>query len=332
MSDLALESFAPFIALTESHLTEDILSAEVQISGYNLYRSDRMGGRSHGGCAVYCREDITVIERAKYSNNCCESQVFEVKELELLLINIYRPPNSPLQLFQDTIEKVQETIEEVIEKENNKTKTILAIGDFNFPFIKWPSKTIYSREEEPGQMPSEKKQAKMLLNWSEQNFMEQIINTPTRGKNILDLIFSNSNSLINGYSTVVNKKFSDHNILKVRLNYPYKCDKKSERINPYPNKIYEYDLMNATNEDWIRYDKILSKMAEDFDDKSKNENTTKKLERFYDLVENTVVTLFDKKEAFKTEDEKKSKPKNKIQKEIRIMMRKKTNISKQIIK
>ena len=136
LSDLAVESSAPFISLTETHLTPDILSAEVSISGYTMYRSDRMGGRTHGGCAVYVREDLTVVERETYSNNCCESQVLEIRELELLLINIYRPPNSPKQLFEETLTRCQEIIFDVIEKESSKAKTILALGDYNFPFIK----------------------------------------------------------------------------------------------------------------------------------------------------------------------------------------------------
>lgn len=59
-------------------------------------------------------------------------------------------------------------------------------------------------------MSSDKKQAKLLLTWAEQNFLEQVINTPTRGNNILDLVFTNSSNLTSGYSTIVNRKFSDH--------------------------------------------------------------------------------------------------------------------------
>ena len=259
ISDLAAESCTPFIAVTESHLTPDILSAEVAISGYTLYRSDRLGGRTHGGCATYVRNDLTVVERQKFSNNCCESQVLELKELELLIVNIYRPPNTPMQLFEETIRDCQKVIEEVMENEEIKSKTIMAVGDYNFPFIQWPSKQIYSRDEEPMQMASEKLQAKMLLDWTEENFMEQFIDTATRKNNILDLVFTNSGSLVNGYSTIVNHRFSDHNILKVTLNYQYKSEAKVKRKNPYPNSIYEYDLMNASDEDWIRY-KIVRKL------------------------------------------------------------------------
>ena len=248
------------------------------------------------------------------------------------MINIYRPPSAPIQLFEETITRCQEIIEEVMEKEVIKSKTLLAMGDFVFPFIQWPSKQIYSREEEPAQMSSEKMQGRMLLNWAEENFMEQYVNTATRKGNILDLIFSNSDSLVNGYTTIVNSTFSDHNILKICLNYQYKDQTKVERTNPYPNSIYEYDLMKASEEDWIRYNDLLSKLSEDFDEKTKGENTEERLSRFYKLVEKTVVTLFEKKEAFKTEEEKELKKGNKIPKTIRILMRKKTIMSKKILK
>ena len=60
LSDLAAESNAPLLTITETHLTPDMKSAEVLIPGYTLYRSDRIGGRSH---AVYVKDTLTVIEK-----------------------------------------------------------------------------------------------------------------------------------------------------------------------------------------------------------------------------------------------------------------------------
>ena len=101
------------------------------------------------------------------------------------------------------------------------------MGDFNF--LRWPSKRIYSREEEPEHKDKEKEQAKLLLEWAEHNFMEQVITSPTRKGNILDLVFTNSSNLVNNYTTIVNIAFSDHNILKLNLNYSYKTEKKRKR-------------------------------------------------------------------------------------------------------
>ena len=331
LSDLACESNAPFIALQETHLSCEILSAEIQIPGYTLYRSDRLGGRTHGGVAMYIRNDLTVSEISKHSNNFCESQALDIKELDLIIINIYRPPKSPLQLFQETLDITQVIVDRIIENKC-KSRTLLVVGDYNFPFIKWPNTRIYSRDEEPNEMSSEKTQAKMLLDWADRNFLEQYINSPTRGENILDLVFSNSSCLINGYSIIVNCNFSDHNIIKLSLNFTYKNEEKRKRINPYPNKIFEYDLMNASEEDWTRYNILMSKMSEDFDVNTENENTNERLKRFYDIIEKATKLLFEKKESFKNNDEKdKTKPKNKIPKNIRILLRKQSSLSKQII-
>ena len=112
---------------------------------------------------------------------------------------------------------------------------------------------------------------------------------------------------------------------------PYKNEKKKQRKNPYPNSIYEYDLLNADEEDWIRYDVILTKLSENFDDETRNENTEGRLKRFYEIIEKAVVMLFEKKNAFKKDDEKNERKGNMIPRKIRILMRKKTSISKKIL-
>ena len=75
----------------------------------------------------------------------------------------------------------------------------------------------------------------------------------------------------------------------------------------------------------------MSKLSEDFDEKTKFETTKERLERFYNIIEESIVNLFPKKEAFKNEDEKKDKKRNKIPNNIRIMLRKKTSLSKKIL-
>ena len=184
--------------------------------------------------------------------------------------------------------------QDIIE-EGEGTKTVLALGDYNFPFIEWPSRKMYSRDQNPNNMASEKVQGQMLLDWAESNYMEQYFNTPTRKDNILDLVFSNSPNLINGYVTIVNKNFSDHNILKINLNYNYKNEGRKVRKNPFPNRIYEYDLLNASMEDWIRYDVILTKLSENFEEDTENKDTTERLARFYNIIEKAVTLLFEKK-------------------------------------
>ena len=43
--------------------------------------------------------------------------------------------------------------------------------------------------------------------------------------------------------------------------------------------------MRASEEDWVKYDVILTKFSEDFDQKTQEENNTERLERFYNVIE-----------------------------------------------
>ena len=56
--------------------------------------------------------------------------------------------------------------------------------------------------------------------------------------------------------------------------------------------------MKATDEDWMRYDALMSKLGEEFDDKTAKENTDERLKIFYNTIEEAVVTLFDKKKIY----------------------------------
>ena len=71
------------IVLTETHLSDNILSAEVNIPGYTLYRSNRVG-RTHGGTCVYLRDDLATQLLLSHSNSVCESLVVKVKTLDLV--------------------------------------------------------------------------------------------------------------------------------------------------------------------------------------------------------------------------------------------------------
>ena len=85
LRDSAVESNAPFIAITETHLKPEVLDAEVRIDGWSLYRADRGPGKSHGGVAIYLRNDLIGQLVTAHSNSQCETLVVKVKTLNLLL-------------------------------------------------------------------------------------------------------------------------------------------------------------------------------------------------------------------------------------------------------
>ena len=323
LSHLTAEDNAAFVALQETHLTPDVLPAEVHMEGYTMFRCDREGGRTHGGVAVYVRDDLTTREIMKYSNNYVECQVLEILELEVVLVNIYRPPNSPHQLFVEVLEKCEEALE--------GNKSTLMFGDYNFPFIKWPCGSIYTKEQEL--RSSEKEQGRLLVEWTNSHFMEQIILTPTRKENILDLVFTDTESFIQGYEIIINTKFSDHNMIKLKLNIETNKDKETDKkVNPYPNRIFEFDLMKVTDEGWVRFEKMMEAEAIKFAKETENNNTEEKLNKFYNILEEKTTFLFEVKEAFKSEEERTTKTrKNKIPKAVRALMKKKKTLSNKML-
>ena len=238
MRDTALESNAPFIVLTETHLKPEILDAEVKIEGYSLYRADRGPDRTHGGVAVYLRNNLIGQLVVSHSDSMCETLAIKVKSLNMLLICLY-PPNSTIDNFRESLNVCQKAIDDVTDADN-KVKDILQFGDFNLPCISWPSVQVY--EKSVSQKSQEKQQAKILVNYVETNFLENYIYTATRGQNILDLVFSNNHQLVSNYSTTVNNKFSDHHLLTVNLNFTYNQENLSSRI-------YEYNVKNASKSD-----------------------------------------------------------------------------------
>ena len=134
----------------------------------------------------------------------------------------------------------------------------------------------------------------------------------------MDLILTNNQSLINNYTTIINKKFSDHFLLKVWLIFSFNQDvKNSQRKNPYTTALHQYDFDNADDEDWLRYDDLLGRI--DFEEEVKTMNTNQKLRIFYEVLEGTTKEVFRKKKEFQDDESKikKEQPKNFIPKKVR---------------
>ena len=149
------------------------MDAEIQIDNYTLFRSDR-AGRSHGGVAINIRNYLAATTILKDSNSYCDSLVIEIHKLNLILINIYRPPKCPKILFNQTLQTIKVLLENI--ESENSTKDIFMLGDFNFPFLRWTNKTDNnSFNDDTDIRNEEKQQAKRLLEFAESFFLDQYI-------------------------------------------------------------------------------------------------------------------------------------------------------------
>ena len=57
LEELANHKKLSFIALTETHLNNEVLDAEINMENYKLFRTDREN-RTHGGVAIYLRQEL----------------------------------------------------------------------------------------------------------------------------------------------------------------------------------------------------------------------------------------------------------------------------------
>ena len=197
-------------------------------------------------------------------------------------------------------------------KEDSKVRIILKFGDFNFPFISWPSWNIYAENHEGRKVKSdEKKQAEQFKEFCNENFLENYIESPTRGKNILDLVLTNNHSLISFYKTIVNKSFSDHVIIYIGLNFTFNKEVASvKEKNPYSTRIFEYDTKNATDKEYGRFNHVLDQVDEEIllDTDDVEEQQT----RFYKVLEEAAEVCLRKKVDFTNDNYGEEKKKKKV--------------------
>lgn len=129
----------------------------------------------------------------------------------------YRTPSSNLKVLQD----LQNSLSDI------KTNDMILLGDFNLSEINWANNRLLKTSEHHA----------LLIDIVQDNFLHQLVNEPTRDKNILDLVLATNNDLVN--NVAVGEPFSDHNAITFAKNSaPY-----TSRIS----KKYTYAFNKA---DW----------------------------------------------------------------------------------
>ena len=206
LSDLVHHNNALIMTLTESHLNTSIKDAEVHITKYTAFRSDR-NNTIKGGVITYIKDEFSPYTEVLITSSIANTEMLALqnKHLDLILITIYRPP--ACTNFKSTVDLLRNTLENI----PSPLPTILITGDFNLPTMNWASDTIY------GGSSSDRSQAELLFNLAEDYCLNQIIETPTRLNNILDLFFTNNEHIIHDY-LVHPTNLSDHNLITINTN------------------------------------------------------------------------------------------------------------------
>ena len=206
------ENNVAILSLTESHLRPEIYDAEIALPGYQVFRTDRSGGRRKGGVIVYIRYDLdpNVEVLSGGSNSEVEWLILYLKTVKTILITLYRPPTCSSQSFIEVLEEMNKVLAEF----RAPVPTVVVNGDFNFPMINWRSGAVC------GSAPAaSKEQSNKFVDFINAHMLEQCIEEPTRGNNILDLFLTNNHELVINIE-VCETILSDHNLIKVVGNIP----------------------------------------------------------------------------------------------------------------
>ena len=115
-------------------------------------------------------------------------------------------------------------ISSITETQYNLPNIILE-GDFSLPHINWKSTTVNTNRQY-GKVLNDK-----MVEITNNNDLTQIINVPTRGRNILDLMTTNPSLISN---TEVQPGMSDHQIFIADVDLKAKTAKKK------PRKVFLY--------------------------------------------------------------------------------------------
>ena len=223
--NIMVEDIDPhIIGITESWANIDITDAELGLTGYVMFRKDRIGRRG-GGVILYVKESIQAYEIKLEREADCDEAVWckIVSGNSKLTIGLaYRSPN----INEEDNTKIKNAIKEVSKGE------CIIMGDFNHGHIQWNSLESTGIEDQ------------QFLFLIQDSFLTQHVLEPTRGENVLDIVLSSQKELVDNVKIFEPLGNSDHNQIHFDINV------KSESKN---KKTYKRNFHKGNYKDMRKY-------------------------------------------------------------------------------
>jgi len=225
------ETKPDILLVTESWCHSGITSAYLTVPGYQLQpdlrvdRVDTVNGAG-GGLLVYSPEglDILPCDQTKVFNQYVNFKVMTGSVTTTIYL-FYRPPNSPDMAGLTDIVK-------------NVGPNSLLIGDFNLPSIDWDNGTANNKE-------------RPFLEATEEKFLTQLVDFPTQVKgNILDLVLTNAEELVDHITPMGRLGKSDHEMLKITLSTGQQTKQANRTLPDWNRAVWDGMRQHLASIDW----------------------------------------------------------------------------------
>ena len=208
--------------ISETWLNKNVPSNLICPDGYVIVRKDRADGRRGGGVAIVCRNDWKIRPIISESNFECLWCEISTTNSKYYTASIYHPPD-PLYDESALLEYLSESMEQILSE--LPTARIILAGDVNHLPIK---------------------------DLSCQHNLQQLVNKPTRGERVLDVVLTNCPHLWRQPKVFKGLVRSDHMAIMVS---PVTLSK-PERKNVYFRDVRDHHKLlmeQRLNEcDWSR--------------------------------------------------------------------------------
>ena len=225
----AYEIDPDIICVQETWATEKITNAELHINNYNIFRNDRKHKKG-GGCLIYMKEKLHASPIEHLSENS-ETLWCKIRTEEgMMIIGVCYNSPSANKADEDVLHRVLKKTCEAYEN-----CSIIIVGDFNHGSINWDRMTANAEDE-------------AFMEITQDLFLSQHVQDPTRGDRILDLTLSNKPEII--CELKVGEQFSDHNIITFNIIVKTETVTNKELIYDYARGNYNEFKRHLRNIDW----------------------------------------------------------------------------------
>jgi len=324
IEDLLKDKNQLFTVLSETWL-KNHTQAELNIAGYSLYRSDRMGrkhtrGRFSGGVAIYLRADLaaTAEKVLTFSNGVVEAVAVYSEKENLFICGIYRQPDNSASNHASGVAELNQALQEIgnaIDDALEGTPDILLGGDFNVQHANWQSNESLSANAPSNGLHN------AMLSFQNKYFLSQMINVPThKAGNILDLLFTNNQQLINEVHAMPSN-FTDHYVVEIATHFKSHFAKRHQQSRTFTNSI---DSLNFFSGDvnWVRLKQDMQLIQ--WDSILEGVEPKDQLNCFHLVCESIAALYVPKKRAAR------ANIRTKIPRERRVLMRRRRKVAKQL--